>query len=721
MDGPAPPTATGKRFKIIVIPTVDLGFGNYCFQYIGQGASFCTARNCATAHHHAAEKAVIPGDIYVAKGVTTAFVTPSLTASALDPHVLSEWKSLSLGLPEWNEKFLIAAAISDDLPASAAAIEVQETFFRNKALNFKTPGKRKRGQDEQGDDLPDLLELSPYSKFFKQDEVAPITEVAHVVGVLARLDQGVASNNDTIINFVEDYRSEHLKAGDAITALWLRLEALAASVGVCPTRLAHDYLAPSAWGSIGAMAAKLDNFERRIQNQATVTTTHKREFLNNMTELQVDVESKIISEIKVSRDEFFQRFESFKLAFISATRGLGGRMDNVEIQLMGMVSKLGHTGSTLTHVPGPVMSPQDTDRLSRDASNVDTNDLANEVIKRIETRMVDMENRLSGLVSKGDDRAIKFAGLGFQSISQSNAWLETELRRHPSGLIVDVHMVLEHIHYALEGIDTIATMEKLYKIKVTCIADSVAITSFDTKTPKFFCKIQGHKVLKGDASYLDAIPTQSDWADVGTGFKMRLQEALMEFQESHGTFVDQAVEIGSKPHTLAHAALTESVAWIIGFIQFVDEYYRELSKAKFGAGKAWHVTTRLAKRILDEVGTQRYGVQNAFQVGDSRQICQQILWAVLKSHDVMQEYKRLNFKNHPSIATELVKFLAINTSFEAIEKLTTQVASHQVEIVEYRKNIAALTKTCMAATNKSDEAKKLLDQLSKRVEKVEKK
>jgi hypothetical protein len=85
---------------------------------------------------------------------------------------------------------------------------------------------------------------------------------------------------------------------------------------------------------------------------------------------------------------------------------------------------------------------------------------------------------------------------------------------------MDVHMVLEHIHYALEGIDTIAMMEKLYKIKLTCIADSIAMTSFETKTPKFFCKVQGHQVLKGDASYLDTIATQNDWSDVGTGFKM---------------------------------------------------------------------------------------------------------------------------------------------------------------------------------------------------------
>jgi hypothetical protein len=42
----------------------------------------------------------MPGEIYVAKGTTTAFVTPSLTESALDTHVLAEWKSLSLALPE---------------------------------------------------------------------------------------------------------------------------------------------------------------------------------------------------------------------------------------------------------------------------------------------------------------------------------------------------------------------------------------------------------------------------------------------------------------------------------------------------------------------------------------------------------------------------------------------------------------------------------------------
>jgi hypothetical protein len=67
------------------------------------------------------------------------------------------------------------------------------------------------------------------------------------------------------------------------------------------------------------------------------------------------------------------------------------------------------------------------------------------------------------------------------------------------GLIVDVHMVFEHVYPAIEGTGTISTMEKLYKIKVFCIADIIAMTSFDAKTPKCFSKSQGHRVLK-DAS-----------------------------------------------------------------------------------------------------------------------------------------------------------------------------------------------------------------------------
>jgi hypothetical protein len=249
----------GKRFKIFVVPkSLDETFGTFCFQLIGQVASFCTARNWDMAHHHASAKKVKPGEIYLAKSSTTAFVTPSITTKVIGENALTTWKSLTLSLPEWNEKFFIATAASDEIPASSAAIEMHKAFCRTKALNFKTPAKRKRGLLAESSPPLSVLDISIYSPFFKEDEVAPITDIKHVAGILARLDAGILSNNKAIITFIEDFRNEHVKSEDASRAMWLRLEALTSSVGIVPAKLAFDYLSPSSWASIGAMAEKLD-------------------------------------------------------------------------------------------------------------------------------------------------------------------------------------------------------------------------------------------------------------------------------------------------------------------------------------------------------------------------------------------------------------------------------------------------------------------------------
>ena len=471
------------------------GLQRLLLQFIGQGASYCTARNCNTAHHHSLVKTVKPGEIYVAKSSSTAFVTPSITDSVIDSDVLAVWRALTLTLPEWNQKFFIAtAALDDDVPVSSAAMEVHETFFRTKALNFKTPAKRKRGlEDEDDSPMVALLDVSLYSPFFKADEEAPITEISHVTGVLARLDDGIHANNSGLLSFMTEYRQEHGKAGSAIRSLHLRLEALTSTVGSVPSHLAFDYLAPSTWASIGAMAEKLDEIGKSVSAQGARLDTYKAE-----------VRASVEEQTKSIREDFYTKLDSFKGAFILATRGLGGRLDNVELSVMGLVSQAQASSTT-------IRLSQETDphsglgraaddlsrdfhrRPSREADPHSEFDDGGEDMERdfhrrrppsrpgpdpmvlesprrggsrIDSRIDGLEWKLNGLVVATDEKAIMFAGLGFQSIGESNAWLEIELKRHQSGLIVDAHIVFEHVYHAINGVETIAAMEKLYKIKV---------------------------------------------------------------------------------------------------------------------------------------------------------------------------------------------------------------------------------------------------------------
>jgi hypothetical protein len=64
----------------------------------------------------------------------------------------------------------------------------------------------------------------------------------------------------------------------------------------------------------------------------------------------------------------------------------------------------------------------------------------------------------------------------------------------------------------------------------------------------------------------------------------------------------------------------------------------------------------------------------------------------------MSSVKQLNFKNHLSIATKLVEFLAINTSFEAIEKVTGKVGYLEIEVLKYKKQTAATVKAAASTS-----------------------
>jgi hypothetical protein len=717
-----------KKSRIYVVPLELKDFNQICFNLIGAGAVFCTGTNCTVSHRGGSVMSVQPGDIFVSKSSSEAFVEPRMSSLDIDDLALQDWKDASLSFEAWSEKFLMASAAGNDGPASSAAMEVQEDFYRNQALTFKTPAKRKRERDDDEDE-PELATAVPYSPLFKDDEDLVLGDLSEVSGLLSRFDQSFLNMNGSLVTFMEDYKIQSKMATVAFTSIWFRIEALTRLLGSRPSALPSPYQAPSAWGSLGELASVVERV-----NTDLVTTTFVENLLKateanlnaHVTEKVTNVQSTLSSKsrglrtfvIDVARSlgRRLQTLERRPLSIPRVTEGRAKDTDRedhdseIELRLL----KLENPGNAVMMAPG-------TDALSR-LNPKDYEGLAALTEKRIEERLTTLDVKVGKLFARGDDVSIKFSGLGFIKPPDANSWLEKELPHHPSGLIVDAHMVFERVFYNMDNTDTLARLQQCYKIKVTTIADGVAITSFDSKIPKFFSRSHGHKVVKTDGSFLDAIASYQEWDDPGTGYRLRLQEELANFEDIHGTYLEEyfAYEAG-QGYAISRLALTESMGWIEGFITFIDTYYRELTKAKFGSAKAWHVTTRLAKRVLDEVGTTRQSAQGGFEAGNAVKICQNIVWAVLKAHDVMAEYKRLSFKNHPSVATELVKFLAINTSFESIDKLITQTKILETDVSELKKQVAAAAKKSDSSSNKSDQVQKQCDSLIKRIAKLEQK
>jgi cell division protein ZapA (FtsZ GTPase activity inhibitor) len=64
---------------------------------------------------------------------------------------------------------------------------------------------------------------------------------------------------------------------------------------------------------------------------------------------------------------------------------------------------------------------------------------------------------------------------------------------------------------------------------------------------------------------------------------------------------------------------------------------------------------------------------------------------MLRVHDMMDEYMLLEIKNHPSISSEYVKFLAAHATFKEVQGLKKKVESVEKRVPEIDRDLKKLS------------------------------
>jgi hypothetical protein len=585
-------------------------------------------------------------------------------------------------------------------PTSIARLEAKE-IFATKAEAHRTPGKRKAEVAEP----PLALRASPYLRqiTISTDDDNPFSltsEQAHEI--LKQLDEGLERSSKNLLELSEEHSVWAHEGNLAIRALEHKGDDLKREIGSKPEALSVEYNAPTMWGTIGAIGSHVDAVAKSMPDPKALVRLEVGLVMDPFKEQLLGAVTKKTSTLDV-------RINKIKAFVLKTTKHLQDCIDDQGLD------------ADLNFPPAVTLDTAKSGSKSEPVKeeNHPKPEWVEDVIRSFETRIEELSTRMARITADTDEQAVRFAGLGFRTSREANAWLVMHMPAHHCGLIVDVHTVMEHIQVQSFGQDSIKTLESLIKLKIKTMADGLAMTSFEQKMPRFFKKATSHKVIKDDASHFDTIASFDEWDAPGSGFRVQLKEELVTFRAAHLENIDVALERDSIAYAVATMALTESVSWIEGFVVFLDDYHRDLTKAKFGTKKAWHVATRLGKRILEEIAYPRNGVSNSFEAGNNEQVCQRILWAVLRTHDIMARYKRNGYKDDPTVSAELVKFMAVNTGFEALEVLSAKVKTMAAEVTEAKREAHAATKTAAAAANKADELKKAFDLVLKRVAKLE--
>jgi len=662
-------SCTSRKYKLWICP--DEGH-NLCFKIISQGgATFCILSNCSTNHKSGRHFHPRSGDIYVMKTTSSVFVAPTISSKSINIELLSKWLEDACPIDEWHKRFLLLKQeienpfdrLSSE-KISQSDLEAKDTFVST-ALAFKTPKKKPVSfYSESFNDLPELASLT--TKLDPEDNLYSSLDdkFSSLVHVLETMNSTQTNDSSNMINGFDN--------------IDLRLSQLKDKMGSQPEFLDTKFTAPNLWLSLGLIADELSQIPSQagVSKQEVLTMISSKFDNGNIERLIQDTFLPVNKQIK-SLNDFA----------VNAVRLLNQKISNLPA----------------------------TAETSQANSNIDFAERE----QRLWDKVNELQSELASYRSSQDESTIKFGKLGIRSSKEMDAWMEINHPGQNFGLLVDFHLVMEHVQVQITGQKLISNFEKIYKMSLDSNNQALAISSFEARVPRFFSSESRHFVRK-DESYFSAIKCWDDWDLPHDGHRDRLNQELHLFKQGHQFLIDTELTPMTPFHTLCNLALTETVAWIEGLMKFLDDTFNEYSCSRFGQKKAWHITTRLAKALVDKVAAPRNSVQNSFKIHELHFVSKSIAYASLRSLDVMLAISSCNFKNSPIITAELSKFLALNSNLEVVESIQTKMKTLESENSTIKKDVKAASNAAHTASNKWDSTyKSLIDDLKKRVKSLE--
>ena len=288
-----------------------------------------------------------------------------------------------------------------------------------------------------------------------------------------------------------------------------------------------------------------------------------------------------------------------------------------------------------------------------------------------------------------DKEAVKFGNLGLKSIQDCQMWIRKNFSCHRYGLIMDPLLMLDRIcgnDDAVNKANQFKTWESQIKLKISTGAEAAALQAVSFKRPRLFHAGKTAMVSERNKSKLSQLANYAAWKSGGEGVRnyvvrqMNLLYSTLSDEISYALGDDQNFV---KANTLALRSLNDTVTFITQLMNYIDMIYdRLLNSSKFTSEQAWSLTTQILDRICEELYAPKEGVGGAMTIEDPESVCCHILWACFKTHDVMSGYIDKNFENHPAVSAEYVKFLAMNSGVEKVEKIESQVNGMTEKLVK---------------------------------------
>lgn len=329
-----------------------------------------------------------------------------------------------------------------------------------------------------------------------------------------------------------------------LSLLFSRLQGTESVIGPKILPQNPNFDAPSIWGSISSLAGALDEIQSELLSvRAEIVTVAValeywvNESVDDQLREVVDNASVMIGEQLSTVQEEVTSVSASTAANAAAVNS----MNQTILMLARGAAKLKEEMSELRETLEVIRSSRSGETGVTEDSTVASDLSTLKVLVRT------IGQRVDSVVDGRETKSIKFFGITFRGHNDAEAWVTENLDSESYGLIVDAHLVMEHIYHQTFCDDgALKELNSLYKIKIDNLTQGLAMSSFDYATPRFFSVSANllnkkPKIRKPEASHFDNIENYEDWDLPIMGFRAKLKDQLEEFQDTHVRMIGEVL------------------------------------------------------------------------------------------------------------------------------------------------------------------------------------
>jgi hypothetical protein len=722
---------TLKLHELFIVTDSKVGAsGNIlCYTCIGQKGLFCVRENCGISHRGSGAYTPESGDIHILNKQGEALIQPRINSKDLSDDLTAEWMTSRESIQDWTTKFGLVNSSDHSQIISSEDMEASERFSKF-AEDWKTPAKRGRATVFQPERLlPEVLEDFSFVKNLPEDPAELISQIGwdpskegRVVRALVNLESAleVANvSNQATFEIVND----ELVAGKSTSEILLaKIENIRSRIGA-PNKEEGLVSSSTIWGAIYDLSGMLSGEGGRSKGDPVFSS-------QEMEKLQELLDTYYANQLKPFLKDSLKDYAT--VAFCDTNTGL--LLDGAE----RVNEDLGHLDKRLKileEVPAvkasnPHFGLQERMQQYKSGSggsvgppNIDLDPpKPQEDREALAEKVQRLSTQVQKIVAEASDSAISFGGLGLKSVQEVDSWLAA----HPHavrhyGLCPDVMVFLEWVADDLGGGEKITDqLRKLQKLGFATAAEARAVDSFAYLLPRVFAGEGEDPVHSADKSYFPKCKTFATWSGKGWGYWDRIKSSMDRVKSAFEGQVRASIPASDPVYNLFMLAISEVYSWLEGYEkEIITDMCTGLVVNQFSAPAGWSLSTRIGVRVLEEVGQPRIGVGSLISSTNSASNASHVLYAVFRTLDVMSDFKKYKFKNHPCISSEFVKFMASNSGMDSIKKLEDRVKSLESELKEALNKVKVASVKADTASNKADQSTKDLVALAKRVKNLE--